>query len=100
MDSSLPLFPEFVRGKRPVDVYKKLIDSQIIEKRIFHDLEISTVSIKADVSNEIVPPDVYDLASLMISELKFLHEKIVPDSKAKKFKTVKYPGRKLSSHVF
>ncbi|CCH48986.1 hypothetical protein [Pseudodesulfovibrio piezophilus] len=62
-------------GKRPVDVYKRLIKAyslifEISQKRGLSMLKLRSWTKRSDT---IVPSDVYDIASLLVSELDFLH---------------------------
>jgi hypothetical protein len=91
--------PEFVRRKTPTQVYRKLIDIY----SIIHDvIKISGENCLVIAASEykrenISPSDVYDLASLLVSELKYLHTLTPNVSPAK---NSYYPGDKLPSHVF
>jgi hypothetical protein len=91
--------PAFVRRKTPTQVYRKLIDIY----SIIHDvIKISGKNCLVIAASEykrenISPSDVYDLASLLVSELKYLHTLTPNVSPAK---NSYYPGDKLPSHVF
>lgn len=89
--------PAFVPGKVPGDVYFKILKvymtlSEIMRLKGLHALEL-TVSTDHDIR----PGDVYDLAVLITSELKYLHAEI-PDTEP--VNNAVYPGIKFPSHVY
>lgn len=95
--------PPFQRGKTPTDVFLQLI-------RCFEQLEefaqssgVAILHLDGKAARKIIPEfqvqpsDVYDLATLLLSDLAYIHGKkyrgqVVP--------TVPFPGRKFPSHVF
>lgn len=95
----IPPAPPFARGKTPGDVYLRLIDCferiQGIARSWGHripDLEVDRAQARMAASS-----DAYDLASLLVSELAFLHSLaggVEPP------REVYWPGRKLPSHVY
>ncbi len=94
----IPEAPEFVRGKRPQDVRARLFDClsiihEIAERSRVEMLRVHRVADRPQVT----PSDVYDLATLIVSELAYLWSRLenaVPPRPAY------YPGRKFPSHVF
>ena len=95
--------PPFQRGKTPTDVFLQLI-------RCFEQLEelakVSGVSIlhldgtaarKVMPEFQVQPSDVYDLATLLLSDLAYIHGK---KNREHTLPTVPFPGTKFPSHVF
>ena len=85
-------------GKRPVDVFQRLVGCYesirvVGEKSGFAMLHLDTNTTEIDI----VPSDVYDIASLIVSELAYLHSKL---ENARPPRPVFDPGRKFPSHVF
>ena len=95
----IPPTPPFERRKRPADVYDRLIDCFELFRGIDEQLNITMVEVRRAVEDtgKIAPGDVYDIATLLLSELAFIHAQS-PGAAApvKSF----YPGRKLPSHVY
>jgi len=91
--------PEFVRRKTPTDVYRQLVGIyEIIHETMTISGQDSLEIERAEYEREFVSPsDVYDLASLVISELSHLHA-TAPGTGA--VRDSFYPGDKLPSHVF
>jgi len=98
-----PSLPPFQRGKTPTDVFLQLI-------RCFEQLEefanVSGVSIlhidgsaarKVAPEFQVQPSDVYDLATLLLSDLAYIHGK---KYRGHTIPTVPFPGTKFPSHVF
>ena len=95
----LGIEPALARRKTPVDVYRKLIAIYTI---IHETLKLSSEAclVIEEAENErtdVSPSDVYDLASLLVSELSYLH-RLTPGAGAPKESY--YPGDKLPSHVY
>jgi len=95
--------PPFQRGKTPTDVFLQLI-------RCFEQLEefanVSGVSIlhidgsaarKVAPEFQVQPSDVYDLATLLLSDLAYIHGK---KYRGQTIPPVPFPGTKFPSHVF
>ena len=91
--------PKFVPGKQPHDVYKKLVECFQIIRDIAKrsNLKILELNVSERDIAYATPSDVYDIASLLVSELAYLHSKL-PGAKAPR--QVHYPGRKFPSHVY
>lgn len=88
--------PELQPGKKAEDVFVKLISTSqtvrdVMQLSGFTMLELSVVQ-----PRNIKPGDIYELAVLITSELKFLHSKIAPE---KTLHNAAYPGIKFPSHV-
>lgn len=96
-----PARPDFERKKRPADVYKRLWNGFAALRRAFASLELECSELGAPgyEDDEIAPSDVYDLASLLVSELVFLHSTVpgVSPPSAAEFYEVE---RRLPAHVF
>lgn len=92
----IPPAPPFERRKTPADVYRLLIECvRIIQQTV----QLSGLSIlRASLEEEpnVVPGDVYNIASLIVSELAYLNKVIGSQSPVQSF----YPGRKFPSQVY
>ncbi len=91
--------PKFQEGKRPADVYRRLLDCfkrirSIAELSGLEMLELQIDDSQIEVAE---PSDVYDIASLIVAELAYLHS-VLPGAKPPR--SVYYVGRKFPSHVF
>ncbi len=95
-----PAEPALVRGKRPADVYARLVGclevARMLVKKAGHP--VIETSPAPDPST-VLPSDVYDLASLVLGEVAFLHA-LNPDPNPPYPFEGNVPGRKLPSHVF
>lgn len=96
---AMPETPPFQRGKRPVDVYKKLLSCMnhvrsIAQTRNLHLLELTVAPTALEV---IEPEDVSEIASLLVAELAGLHAQL---EGTKAPYRVFFPGIKLPSHVY
>ncbi len=94
-----PQAPELERGRRPADVYTRLIDCQT---RLFSIANRSSLSIlKIEIPNtpleHIQPSDVFDMASLLVSELAHFNGKLKNPYTPKPMKD---PGIEFPSHVY
>jgi hypothetical protein len=92
----MPEAPVFERRKRPADVYHRLIECFARVRDVMQHSGLNALTL--DMHPETVTPsDVYDIASLLVSELSFLHSHLngvlaPPDTY--------YPGRKFPSDVY
>ena len=92
----MPKAPAFERRKRPADVYHRLIECFERVRAVMQHSGLNALSL--DLHPETVTPsDVYDVASLIVSELSFLHSHLdgvlaPPDAY--------YPGRKFPADVY
>ncbi len=95
----IPETPVFESGKRPSDVYRKLLDCFAIVRRIAGESNLSMLSLEVHEGNlaSAIPSDVYDVATLLVSELTYLWEQLddVPPPRE-----AYYPGRRFPSHVY
>jgi hypothetical protein len=95
----IPQEPTLEEGKRPADVYRRLLEciDRIRAIAKLSGLEMLELNIDEKQIPEAVPSDVFDVATLAVAELAYLHSKL-PD--AKPIREVYYVGRKFPSHVF
>ncbi len=95
----IPPAPPFERRKRPADVYDRLIDCHELLRGINKQLNITMVDVNraGKDTDKIAPSDVYDIATLLVSELALIHAQS-PGAAAPVNSF--YPGRKLPSHVY
>jgi len=97
----LPNKPEFKNGMRPPDVYLRLVGCFGRIRKIAGDSGLKVLDLEAEGSQKAAedaePSDVYDVASLLVSELAYLHSHLAA---AKPPRPVFYVGRKFPSHVF
>lgn len=97
---SLPL-PAFERRKRPADCYRLIHTCFGKLKTVMSNAGLKTMDLGPPTipDDDIQPSDVYDLASLLISELAYLHAKtpgVAPPSASDFYEA----GGKLPSHVY
>ena len=88
-------------GKRPRDVYLRLVGCfnrirEIADRSGLEILELEVDGTKKAAENA-EPGDVYDIASLLVSELAFLHSQL---KNGKPPREVFFAGRKFPSHVY
>lgn len=95
----IPEAPELVVGEQPQDVYRRLIEcfSLIRDIAVGSGLDILELQTSDDHTQYITPSDVYDIASLLVSELAHIHSQL---DGAKSPRQVYYPGRKFPSDVY
>ncbi|TWT93885.1 hypothetical protein [Stieleria varia] len=94
-----PPTPDLIDGKIPPDVFRRLLDCFELIRQIEVHLGLTILELSID-ENEIqqaVPGDVHDIASLLVSEVAFLHGKLA-DAKPPR-KSVD-PGPQTPSKVF
>ncbi len=91
--------PPLVPRKKPVDVYRKLIAIYMIihETMKLSGEECLMIEGAESERGDVSPSDVYDLASLLVSELSYLHSITHGVGTPKESY---YPGNKLPSHVY
>jgi hypothetical protein len=95
----MPQAPTFEHGKRPPDVYRRLLGCferirAVSEASGNKMLKLEVGTINSKIAR---PSDVYDVASLVVSELAYLHSQL---KDADTPEDVHFPGRKFPSHVF
>ena len=96
---TIPKAPAFEAGKRPGDVYQRLLGCVERIRRIAHASNFQVLELNAEEADfaQAEPSDVYDVASLLVSELDFLHSHL---DGARPPREVYYVGRKFPSHVY
>lgn len=94
-----PLAPEFESKKRPADVYRRSLEifEQLRSIADQSGLEMLKLTVNDEIIEQATPSDVYDIVSLLVSELAYVHSH-VPDAKPPR--NVVFPGRKFPSHVY
>ncbi len=92
----MPEAPAFERHKRPRDVYNRLVTCFERVRAIMVQAGFSALMLDHH-PDTIAPSDVYDIASLIVSELSFLHAQV--DRLLSPPETY-YPGRKFPADVY
>jgi len=92
----MPEAPAFERRKRPADVYHRLIECFARVRAVMQHSGLNVLTLDRHPETA-TSSDVYDIASLIVSELSFLHSHLdgvlaPPDAS--------YPGRKFPSDVY
>ncbi len=95
----IPAAPPFERRKRPVEVFRRLVGCFERLHTIAGSSGLQLLELEADGgSTENLPPsDVYDIASLVVSELAYLLSKLKTSPPPRE---VFHPGSKFPSHVY
>ena len=95
----IPDAPAFEKEKRPSDVYFRLLDCLEIISRIYKKagLEMLVIDTSGIDEESITPSDVFDMASLIVARLDFLHKEL---GLVKMPREVFYLGRKYPSDVY
>ena len=95
----LPDPPDYESGKRPVDVFSRLIRCYELTSKLAAGAGLESLTLYTDDQGlgSISPSDVYDMASLVVSELAYLNDQLpavdlAPGSY--------YPGPKVPSDVY
>ena len=95
--------PPFERGKQPGEVFLRLVQCFKHVEEIAHLSEAAVLHLDAKAAKRAVddlniqPSDVYDLATLLVSDLTYLYGKM---HTAAPIPSVPFPGRKFPSHVY
>lgn len=94
-----PEAAQFEHGKTPADVYRRLqsIYQNVRKLALFSQLKMLNFQLDKHAINKITPSDVYDVASLLVSELSYIHSKLDGSQPPEK---VYYPGKKFPAHVY
>ena len=97
--STPPEPPPFERRKRPADVYRKLVHcfDEIHGVGKVSGINMLDLEVDEKLLENVEPSDVYDIASLLVSELAHLHQQ---RAKAAPPRKVYNPGKKLPSDVY
>ena len=95
--------PLLDRGKQPSDVFLRLVECYAILETIAHQSGIPVLHLDLPAakrighSRQLEPSDVYDMATLLVSDLAYLHAQMKSHDPPK---PIPYPGRTFPSHVF
>ena len=95
----IPKKPLYETDKKPLDVYYRLLDCFGLIKKIYqaHGYDILEIDISGLHKKNISPSDVFDMASLIVARLDFLHKtKNIRRSPRESY----FPGRKFPSDVY
>ena len=96
--------PPFERGKFPSDVYRRLVGCFGLIRDLADVSELSILRLDVDTMaaarmNRVTPSDVYDIATLVVSELAFFHSHLKgAEPVVEEF--VSFSERKFPSHVY
>lgn len=96
---TMPTAPGYEPDKMPQDVYGSLLASYGTLRAIFISSGLEALELEGQGDSfitDVAPSDVYDNASLVVSELDYLHNQ----SGAPLPRKVYYPGRKFPSDVY
>jgi hypothetical protein len=90
----------FERAKRPADCYQRLVRCLELARALVrgHGQPVIETTPALD-SDTVLPSDVYDMASLVLGEVAYLHS-LKPDTNPPYPFEGNIPGRKLPSHVW
>ncbi len=91
--------PSFIRGKEPAEVFFRLMECHKTLGILAHHSQLEMLHIDRTVAqrSDILPSDVYDIATLLVSDLAYIHahlKDVEPPG------MVPYPGRKFPSHAY
>ena len=90
----------FERAKRPADCYRRLASClELARTRVRHANQPVIDVVSAAPDDTILPSDVYDMATLVLGEVAYLHA-LGKDSNPPYPFEANQPGRKLPSHVW
>lgn len=89
--------PAFVPGKIPLDVYREVVETYKTVTEIMKLSGFKSLDLVAAADRELNPSDVFDLAVLTNSEIKYLHSRLPSASPV--YEAV-YPGVKFPAHVY
>lgn len=99
-DATPPATPEFERNKTPTDVHGRLMRCFDRLSAIMRRSGVSTLEIDWQLQpDQITPGDVYDVATLLVAELRYL-ESHFPRAPAVSSLIESPPGRKLPAHNY
>ncbi len=95
----IPPEPAWELGKRPPDVYRRLLGCLDMVRRLAaaENIGILELSVSEMSMAGATPSDVYDIASLLVSELAYV-DRVLNGSPPER--QTWYPGRKVPSDVF
>jgi len=91
------------RGKQPADVFLRLVEGYATLEKIAQQSNVPVLHLdlaaaqKTGRSRQLEPSDVYDMATLLVSDLAYLHAQLKSNDSPK---PIPYPGRTFPSHVY
>ena len=91
------------RGKQPADVFLRLVECYATLEKIARHSSVPVLHLdlpaaqKVGRSRQLEPSDVYDMATLLVSDLAYLHAQLNNNDAPK---PIPYPGRTFPSHVY
>jgi hypothetical protein len=94
-------FP-LIRGKQPADVFLRLVECYAILEKIAEQSNIPVLHLdlpaaeKVGTVRQLEPSDVYDMATLLVSDLAFFYTRLPSHNS---LKPIPYPGRTFPSLV-
>ncbi len=91
--------PKYERYKTHIDVYNILVDNFEIIERIYKKLHLNMLNLNLNSmsSTNIIPSDVYNMTSLVVSELSYIHSSL---HITKEPYNIIYPINVLPSNVY
>lgn len=93
----IPMESPFIENKKPKDVFNRLIECITLLQSIATAEDVKMLEIKlTEKQNKIMPSDVFDLAKIIVSEVRYLDKKINNINKIESY----YPGYKTPSQVY
>ncbi|MEE8104660.1 MAG: hypothetical protein V3T86_03900 [Planctomycetota bacterium] len=93
----IPAAPKFERRKRPDDVFRRLVSCFERCRAIAESAGLPLLELEAKRTEGLSPSDVYDVASLVVSELAYLHAQLKDSPPPRE---VFQPGTKFPAHVY
>jgi len=69
--SSVPSEPRYIKGRRPVDVYQELVSCYQSIQRMAGGSGLVVLDFDPELSTEVERGDLFDLAALVLSELRY-----------------------------
>ena len=91
-----PALPDYVENKRPADVYERLIRCYTLIEQIARESGLMVLKIDETANPDLVPSDVFDMASLVLSEIRYFTTLVGMDIKFALF----IPEQKVPSDVY
>ena len=91
------------KGKDPADVFLRLVECYAALEKVAQHSRIPVLHLdlpaaqKVGSSRQLEPSDVYDMATLLVSDLAYLHAQLKTNDAPK---PIPYPGRTFPSHVY
>ncbi|MFQ5671630.1 MAG: hypothetical protein ACE5G9_00920 [Nitrospinales bacterium] len=97
IETRIPDAPPFESNKVPADVYRLLVKCFALIREISNLSGLTMLKWNdTEDTDKLVPSDVYDIASLLISELHYINQQAGNNPPPKSY----FPGLRFPSHVF